>query len=288
VLSYYINGSEQQSRLLCKQYEQMVSKVNSSTSFAKELLNIHDAYIALDGNVSKLNLDEKFWHLYAKSVDRSLASLKHSPYNFKSLHKPMKELIEYSSGLLQRNSGGSDGAEQKKYSRVEDEMKKLIESFSEILIAEQDATWPHSNNSESCEQMKINENLSRWKHATVKDWHFIVNSILIMKYSRHFCENFGKTITDLSWVLDTLSQSPVARSEKQTANKEEEETRRKCHSCRRRFYGRATLCEICEAKLPRRIGQRDLYHVEVPDHASDSRHWGHLVWMYCNWMEARE
>jgi len=100
-----------------------------------------------------------------------------------------------------------------------------------------------------------------WYIVNLRCWSDIVNSIFLMRHNRHFCEHFGKAISDLEWTRwkQNVTDDPI-------------ETK-KCFNCRKQM------------PLPSALVAARKRSSRIPDHVSDPDHWGHLIWMFCNFLE---
>ena len=80
-----------------------------------------------------------------------------------------------------------------------------------------------------------------------------MSSMLIMKYNKTFCERFSSEIVSLEWYKDIRS---------------------------------STTCCIDVSGCDEKCSHIDnAFITKVPASPADEGHWGHLAWLYCNFME---
>jgi signal recognition particle receptor subunit beta len=84
-----------------------------------------------------------------------------------------------------------------------------------------------------------------WESISLDDWTTILDSILLLSCDRSFCEEFGKEQIDMQKVVRKISYMQA---------------------------GRAAACVTAPM-------------VTVPESPADKDHWGHLIWMFCNFRE---
>jgi len=122
------------------------------------------------------------------------------------------------------------------------------------------AQQPSNTEDSNLGLLKKEVSAMRWTDLTAKDCNLLNNSILSMRYNRHFCENFGKAIGNLCWLLDPRSPMFHSRRHDLPSNSESN------------FTGPGTTKKSTSSLIM------------MPDSPKDPNHWGHLVWLYCNWI----
>jgi hypothetical protein len=89
------------------------------------------------------------------------------------------------------------------------------------------------------------ESRTTWESISRDDWTTILDSILLLSGDRSFYEEFGKEQIDMQKVVRKISYMQA---------------------------GRAAACITAPM-------------VTVPESPANKDHWGHLIWMFCNFRE---
>mmetsp|Transcript_15008 Transcript_15008/g.32341 ORF Transcript_15008/g.32341 Transcript_15008/m.32341 type:complete len:703 (-) Transcript_15008:352-2460(-) len=135
--------------------------------------------------------------------------------------------------------------------------------------------------------------LSSWEDMSPRDWSTVASSILILSGRKAFYENFGQEIADLEWMARTGNVN-------QCFNKPEGY----CFTCKTTCgYGpqdgghiimqpyaswmKGTYVNGVFTPDDKRKYDR-VVQIKVPDNISDPSHWGHLSWLFCEFIDSLE
>jgi len=301
-LEIFVGGKKTQEHIIEKQLEVALGKLSSKHDIVENLSDIYNKCKVL--GKPTVVLKERFWVLFSECHKDAIKSFCMDPRNFTALHKPMVELMEYSRNLQKKVQDSA---------KISVAMKNIIKGQCNVLL-EKEASWKHPSNPPSnetwqwqvstknwynsatgetntnsavhpggdrpehwrwdiytqrwCHTMtgysKIGsvaqnpaifvfgnamKKSSAWEYMSPRDWSTAISSILLMKHNKHFCENFGQQIADLEWLVHSPGEF---NSIKRVHNKS------------------PSISDI---------------NITVPDSPSDPKHWGHLVWMFCEYMD---
>jgi hypothetical protein len=114
------------------------------------------------------------------------------------------------------------------------------------LVYDQESIPSGAFASNSMRHSSRHGHLPTWESISLDDWTTILDSILLLSCRRSFCEEFGKEYIEMHKVIRNIS------SQMQT--------------------GRAAACVTPPM-------------VTVPESPANKNHWGHLIWMFCNFRE---
>ena len=124
--------------------------------------------------------------------------------------------------------------------------------------------------------------LSSWDGMSPKDWSTVISSILLVVHRRKFSENFGQEIADLEWMARSGSfampqnycfecagmtcgcAKPLLEFKKAVAG----------------IYDQGKFLPYDNKKYDRAV------QVKVPESIADPSHWGHLAWLFCEFMDS--
>ena len=130
--------------------------------------------------------------------------------------------------------------------------------------------------------------LSSWTGMSPKDWTTIVGSILLLSRHKAFYEAFGQDIIDLEWMARYANFSKPLDF---------------CFTCKNNKCTSSSHCKPLSTYYNFEKGQYDAdgvflpedktkynraVQIKVPDSPSDPSHWGHLAWLFCEYMESVE
>lgn len=107
----------------------------------------------------------------------------------------------------------------------------------------------------------INSQLLVGNFFSPQEWNAILSSVLLMKYSKYFCENFGREILALEW----RQRMPLSFDF--------------CTSCETANCG----CTK-DAMSPPLPGTESILN-SIPSSPSNPEHWGHLIWLLCKFVK---
>lgn len=113
-----------------------------------------------------------------------------------------------------------------------------------------------------------------WEKMSPKDWVTVFSSILLLTHRTAFAERFGQQITDIEWTLRTANFS-------KPKDDRQEEALKKFLEFMKGSYQDGDFVPVDQAKYDRAV------QIKVPDSISDPYHWGHLAWLFCEFMDTR-
>jgi GTP-binding protein EngB required for normal cell division len=321
LLKYFVGGEDNQKYLIGKQIEVDLKSLTCKKGFANHLSDVYDCCILI-GKRDVQFVHDTFWLLLEECKSNAISALKKGVEGMKDMIVPMQELINYHEGLLRkayvsRRDDEGVNMEDGKYggSLVIKTMKDLIKEYINVVISKApsavkyytyqspyvkcacgywcnillgtstyDGMHPDADKYADCWEWKpcnqywinIHTRAIRagtsdknpaypsnyvlsWYHMSFRDWSDIVNSILLMRYNRYFCEHFGQVISDLVW---NVRHDPVYAQLKV-----------KCSNCNRDLNTNSKFTKMRNTCM-------------IPDHISDSKHWGHLIWMFCCFLDS--
>jgi GTPase SAR1 family protein len=116
------------------------------------------------------------------------------------------------------------------------------------LVHEQESSASGAFGSTATRHSSRHGHPTTWESISLDDWTTILDSILLLSCDRSFCEEFGKEKIEIHKVIRRI--------------------------CGYMQAGRATTC----TPTPK---------VTVPEFPANPDHWGHLIWMFCNFMEEK-
>lgn len=117
--------------------------------------------------------------------------------------------------------------------------------------------WENKHTKEKSNSNPAYSSSKGWFEMGIRDCKNILNSMLLMKYNQHFCDNFGRSILDLSWF----------------AHKECETEWQK-------------QCSICSKLHKKKLTRKYSPPLFIADKTSDVHHFGHIIWLYCGFAES--
>jgi len=279
-LDYFIGGDVSQKALIGKQLDVAMKKLSQTTNIAGSLLGIYDKCKAI--NKPTAPLKDKFWSLFAKCYDSACASFSNDPACIDKLHRPMKEVMEYSKGLHKKlhdtSSSGISSGKGEDAKRITDTMKGMIKMQCDVILKKKNM-W--TNLSHTCQNPCPPKTLA-WNTMSPRDWTAIIHSILLMVHNKHFHENFSKEIVDLQWALQIIGTFSFV---KVCAACNNGDCKCKCHKCRKQL-DRCSCGNNHKNKRLKVTLCNDTAQIQVPDNLDKPNHWGHLAWNFCQFMDS--
>ena len=124
--------------------------------------------------------------------------------------------------------------------------------------------------------------LSNWPGMSPKDWSTVVGSIMLLSSRKVFCDTFGQEIIDLEWMARHSNFSkPTTYCFKCNG------TSCGCNKLLQTYRDYAAGTYINGVFTPNVKFRYDrAVQIKVPDSPSDPSHWGHLAWLFCEYMES--
>ena len=310
-LDHFIGGKKKQDRMIRKQLESSLKKLSHGSGFYDRLVSIFRQSLVLDRPTS--HLKETFWSLYSKSYQEAFAKFEKSPSHIATMHGPFQVLIRYASELHEELHRTGEAVDEK-----EEDFKKIVASMKNSikqqcgLIVEKAYQWKKSreqrggkaptNNlpghwkwiegrsqwKNTCTGLVVPGNqdenpgfrLTSWDDMTPRDWISVIDSIMLMCHNKHFCENFGAEIAELKWLDRTgkfvdfhFAASATKYDCIEAANSDDE-------------LDRMLNSELVEKDNTDQIS--NVMRISVPDSPSDEEHWGHMAWLFGEFMFTQE
>jgi GTPase Era involved in 16S rRNA processing len=122
-----------------------------------------------------------------------------------------------------------------------------------------------------------------WGALSPHDWNTIISSMLLVSGKRCFFENFGKETVHLGWLSRTGRFTLVAHCfHCKTTTCGCIKVGLKYKECMEGRYVKELFVPTDKAKYDRAV------QVVAPDALSDPDHWGHLGWMFCEFMRSSQ
>jgi hypothetical protein len=109
-----------------------------------------------------------------------------------------------------------------------------------------------------------------WESLSQHDWFTIIPSILLLTYNKHFCKHFGQEIVMLE---RTMCHGNVAKARMDSA------TAKRTNDFILGSYSNGVFKPDDEIKY------RLVMQIETPERLSNPKHWGHLAWKFCDFVE---
>ena len=311
-LDHFIGGRKKQDRMIRRQLESSLKKLTHDSGYYDRLVSIYRQSLVLDRPTS--HLKETFWALYSKSYHEAYAKLEKSPSHVAVMHGPLQVLMRYASELHEELHRSGEAADEK-----EEDAKKIVALMKSAikqqcgLIVKKANQWKKSreqrggkapNNNNLPEHWKWLENRSQWKNTctglvvpgnedenpgfrltswddmTPRDWITVIDSIMLMSYNKYFCEHFGAEIAELKWLdrtgkfVDLHYAASSDRFDCIAAANSDDELDRMLNS---------ELAAKDDSDL-----MTNATRISVPDSPSDAKHWGHMIWLYGEFMNEQE
>eukprot|EP00957_Ditylum_brightwellii_P024306 1832832-Ditylum_brightwellii.AAC.1 len=125
-----------------------MEKLSQTTNIAGSLLGIYDKCKSI--NKPTAPLKAKFWSLVAKCYDNAFEPFFNDPACIDRLHRPMKEVMEYSKGLHKKlhDACSSDVSSEKEEdaNRIIEAMK-YMEKMQCVIILKKKDLWTNLSQS---------------------------------------------------------------------------------------------------------------------------------------------
>lgn len=310
-LDHFIGGRKKQDRMIRRQLESSLKKLSHDSGYYDRLVSIYRQSLVLDKPTS--HLKETFWALYSKSYHEAYAKFEKSPSHIATMHGPLQVLMQYASELHEELHRTGEAVNEK-----EEDAKKILASMKSAikqqygLIVEKAHQWKKSREQRGGkapthnlpEHWKWIENRSQWKNTRTglvvsgnedenpgfrltswddmspRDWISVIDSIMLMSYNKYFCENFGAEIAELKWLdrtgkfIDFHYASSSAKYDVIEAANSDDELDRMLNS------------ELAEKDDSNQM--TNAMRISVPDSPSDAKHWGHMTWLFGEFMNEQE
>jgi hypothetical protein len=116
---------------------------------------------------------------------------------------------------------------------------------------------------------------SVWYDLSLADFKIVFDSILLMSYHKAFCLNFGPEKVRMDSIVRRYESLLMCFCLSNSG-------------CSNLIAAMAGTYNDVGQFVP---NNKDLYDMfvrfKMPDQISDARHWGHLVWLFCNFMDSK-
>ena len=310
-LDHFIGGRKKQDRMIRRQLESSLKKLTHDSGYYDRLVSIYRQSLVLDRPTS--HLKETFWALYSKSYHEAYAKFEKSPSHVATMHGPLQVLMRYASELHEELHRSGEAGDEK-----EEDAKKIVALMKSAikqqcgLIVKKAYQWKKSReqrggkalNHNLPEHWKWLKNRSQWKNTCTglvvpgnedenpgfrltswddmapRDWITVIDSIMLMSYNKYFCENFGAEIAELKWLdrtgkfVDFHNAASSNRFDCIAAANSDDELDRMLNS---ELAAKDDSDPMANAT-----------RISVPDSPSDAKHWGHMIWLYGEFMNEQE
>ena len=310
-LDHFIGGRKKQDRMIRRQLESSLKKLTHDSGYYDRLVSIYRQSLVLDRPTS--HLKETFWALYSKSYHEAYAKFEKSPSHVATMHGPLHVLMRYASELHEELHRSGEAGDEK-----EEDAKKIVALMKSAikqqcgLIVKKAYQWKKSReqrggkalNHNLPEHWKWLKNRSQWKNTCTglvvpgnedenpgfrltswddmapRDWITVIDSIMLMSYNKYFCENFGAEIAELKWLdrtgkfVDFHNAASSNRFDCIAAANSDDELDRMLNS---ELAAKDDSDPMANAT-----------RISVPDSPSDAKHWGHMIWLYGEFMNEQE
>ena len=310
-LDHFIGGKKKQDRMIRKQLESSLKKLSHDSGFYDRLVSIFRQSLVLDRPTS--HLKETFWALYSRSYQEAYAKFEKSPFDVATMHGPLQVLIRYASELHEElhRTGEAVNEKEEDFNKIVASMKSAIKQQCGLII-EKAYQWKKSREQRGGkaptnnlpEHWKWVESRSQWKNTctglvvpgnedenpgfqltswddmTPRDWISVIDSIMLMCHNKYFCENFGTEIAELKWLdrtgkfVDFHYAASATKCDCIEAANSDDELDRMLNS------------ELVEKDNTDHIS--NVMKIRVPDSPSDAKHWGHMAWLFGEFMITHE
>lgn len=188
-------------------------------------------------------------------------------------------------------TGGGAGAGGKNVRKVRSiERKKRSSSKSAPVEVEGAGVWTNQysdlqvpGNKDENPAERSCATLSSWSHMSSKDWFSVVKSMLLPCHGNAMAKAFSREIVELEWVACHGAFSKpddycfVCKTTSSNCVKPLQEYRRYMDGS----YQEGKFTPLDNAKYQRAV------QIQVPDGISDPAHWGHVAWLFCQYMDSR-
>lgn len=125
-----------------------------------------------------------------------------------------------------------------------------------------------------------------WGRLSPLDFCTIANSILLLSYNKHFCKVFGPEKVRLESIVHEFNDLKSRVSKRLDNERVLSGQERTAHAwfC---DYTQGTYDALTGefvAKYPEKYEM--VAQIEMPNSLSDPTHWGHLAWLFCEFMDS--
>ena len=312
-LSRTLGGSELQKTAIEQQQHALLMRLWKRTSPTTDIgvvgtiRRAHNILAALDKSCDVVH--EAFWKFYQKLEDFAFEKLELAP-EVSVLENPRSFLSQYHKLFIEGNKLNSIGT-----IRFTDAIQNFVRRQFHLIIRKK-TTWSFKTWYGS---QPWNYEIVRgsWEYLSPFDWERIIRSILLLRFDRKFCVNFGSEIVTLETMMSACHPSLVSTymkiedGESTTkshvqAEIDREMTARGLH--KRYLYGNPIHrpscgspelvvlpgeCPGAEASMDGQYDPEDnkfvpkyestynsFVYIKVPRSLEDPDHWGHVSWMY--------
>jgi hypothetical protein len=113
-----------------------------------------------------------------------------------------------------------------------------------------------------------------WYDLSLLDFKIAFDSILVLLYHKAFCLNFGRERIRMEAIVNKYNNM------KDSFEKNFDETSPTMFDCVAGTY------DDDGELVPKNLDRYNIFvHFKMPEHLSDPSHWGHLAWIFCEFME---
>jgi hypothetical protein len=113
-----------------------------------------------------------------------------------------------------------------------------------------------------------------WYDLSLLDFKIAFDSILVLLYHKAFCLNLGRERIRMEAIVNKYNNM------KDSFEKKGDATSRTMFECIAGTY------DDDGEFVPKNVDKYNIFvHFKMPEHLSDPSHWGHLAWIFCEFME---
>jgi hypothetical protein len=259
--------------------------------------------------VSDPDPEVTFWESYKDCEDSACRQL-NGPEDIAVLAEPIEELLCYHTVSKQ---AGWDKDGESTVSTMKALIKRWIGFLIELYAVKK---VPLSVQAASADASDSNS----WSNLSALDWTMIWRSILLLSYDKYFCQVFGKE----KIILESLAQNANAAWGDSVPLLDKcwdcneplisLVVGKQCNGCKmmytekgdHRLFGTYLPGKLCRIVPDSKALMIPFYyngkpvpadpdpfykahvHIDVPESLSDPKHFGHLMWKFCEFMASRE
>lgn len=318
ILAMTCGGNSAQQRMIQSQIDVIVERHFSWESpMAENLLFIYKRCKAIGMPADTLR--DAFWSECAKLEAQALSTFS-SDMDMRRLVDSMGQLCDYFDRFVKPIYEGQQDVLNTEKALVVAAMERLIE-YQFGVVLEMESKWnimkcsmmvtPNVRNTRKESPFLWEKDGDRWKNKITKevkesatnpgiphptwkllspqDWFTIIQSLLLLKHSKYFCQRFGREIASMERLASSGKAAVIllaATSQSYDGNQAEGGFHYHFHQVVNRlseyskgFYRNRVFTPEDETKYAL------VSQVEMPKDLTDPEHWGHLGWKLCEFME---
>ena len=210
-LSRTLGGSEVQKTAIEQQQHAVLMRLWKRTSPTADIAVVgtihraHDILAALGKRCDVVH--ETFWKLYQKLEDFAFEKLELSP-EVAVLDKPTLFLSQYHKLFIEGNKLEGNTLDPLSTVRFTDAIQNLVRRQFHLIVRKKTMwsfkTWYGKK------PWKCDIEGGSWEYLSPFDWERIIRSILLLRFDRKFCVNFGSEMITLETMMSACHPSLVS------------------------------------------------------------------------------